>query len=292
MRKGIVQTHNNKSKFMQMHKQRNRKKETLILLILTIIALLAIMVAGACCSEQAVTSDFSQANQAPGLAHLFGTDWLGRDMLARTLKGLSISIFIGVVTATASAIISLVLGIMAASLGSKVDAVISYLIDLVLGIPHILLLVLISLAMGRGLKGVVIGVMLTHWPTLARVVRGEMLQLRESPYMLVAEKLGKSKLHIALHHMLPNVLPQFLTGMILMFPHAILHESSITFLGFGLSAEQPAIGIILSESMKYLIMGKWWLAVFPGLMLVAVVLLFEYLGQTLRRFADPAGAHR
>ena len=77
-----------------------------------------------------------------------------------------------------------------------------------------------------------------------------------------------------------------------MFPHAILHESSITFLGFGLSAEQPAIGIILSESMKYLIMGKWWLAVFPGLMLVAVVLLFEYLGQTLRRFADPSGAHR
>lgn len=226
------------------------------------------------------------------MTHLFGTDWLGRDMLSRTLKGLSVSILIGGAAAAASAVISLTLGIMAAVLGKTADAIISYLIDLIMGIPHILLLILISLALGRGLKGIIIGIMLTHWPSLARVVRAEILQLKESPFVLVAGKLGKSKLQIALHHMLPNVLPQFLTGMLLMFPHAILHESSITFLGFGLSAEQPAIGIILSESMKYLIMGEWWLAVFPGFMLIAVVLLFQYLGESLRLFADPAGAHR
>ena len=91
--------------------------------------------------------------------------------------------------------------------------------------------------------------------------------------------------------MLPHLLPQFLVGLVLMFPHAILHESSVTFLGFGLSMEQPAIGIILSESMKYLIMGKWWLALFPGIMLVLTVVLFDLGGTSLRKITDPNSVH-
>ncbi len=87
------------------------------------------------------------------------------------------------------------------------------------------------------------------------------------------------------------MLPQFIVGLILLFPHAILHESSVTFLGFGLSSEQPAIGIILSESMKYLVTGKWWLALFPGLFLVLVVVLFDVAGENLRRWIDPGSAH-
>lgn len=271
---------------------RNRKKRTLVVLVLTMILLLLIILAGFLCADKALETDLTRASQPPELSHPFGTDWMGRDMLARTLKGLSLSILIGGAASVASGVLSLGLGIMAATLGKKADAVISYLIDLILGIPHLLLLVLISLAVGRGLRGVIAGIVLTHWPSLARVIRGEILQLKERPYILTAGKLGKSRCWIALHHMLPNVLPQFLTGMILTFPHAILHESSITFLGFGLSAEQPAIGNILSESMRYLIMGNWWLAVFPGILLVCVVLLFQYLGESLRRFADPAGAHR
>ena len=91
--------------------------------------------------------------------------------------------------------------------------------------------------------------------------------------------------------MVPHILPQFLTGMILLFPHAIPHEASVTFLGFGLSSEQPAIGVILSESMRYLTTGKWWLALFPGLALVLVVILFAMLGERLRRLLDPASVH-
>lgn len=280
---------------MQMHNEKegwSQKKKTAVFLAITVLFLTALLVAGTLNGERALASDFSQANRGPGIAHPFGTDWLGRDMLARTLKGLSVSIFLGLSASWASALIALTLGIMAATLGPKADALISYLIDLVMGIPHILLLVLISLALGRGMKGVVVGILLTHWPSLARVIRGEILQLKESPYILVSKKLGKGKLWIALHHMLPNLLPQFLVGAILLFPHAVLHESAITFLGFGLSAEQPAIGIILSESMRYLMMGSWWLAVFPGALLVGVVLCMQGLGESLRRFTDPSGAHR
>ena len=230
-------------------------------------------------------------NRSPSLTFLFGTDWMGRDMLARTLAGLSLSIRIGVLTALVSAVIALLCGV-AAALSRRADAVLSWCIDLFLGIPHILLVMLIPLAFGRGFLGVVAGVSLSHWPSLARVIRGEVLSLRHAPYLLAAEKLGAPRGQIVRRHLLPHLLPQFLTGLILQFPHAILHEASVTFLGFGLSSEQPAIGVILSESMQYLTTGRWWLALFPGLALVGVVLLFAALGEQVRRVLDPSSVHQ
>lgn len=269
----------------------NQRSRTVSFLIVAVVILAAVTVAGILTEDYAVETDFSQRNLSPGLQHLFGTDWMGRDMLARTLSGLSLSIRIGILTAVVSAAVALLLGTASVVLGRKADAVISWCIDLVMGIPHILLVMLISLACGRGFVGVVAGVSLSHWPSLARVIRGELMQLRQAPYILVAEKMGVSKLQNVKRHMLPHLLPQFLTGMILLFPHAILHESSVTFLGFGLSSEQPAIGVILSESMQYLTTGKWWLALFPGLALVLVVVLFALLGERVRRLLDPSSVH-
>lgn len=270
----------------------NQRQHARILLCVAAALLCAVAVAGVALGERAMETDFSSKNLPPCAAYPFGTDWMGRDMLSRTLTGLSLSIRIGVLTAGVSAVIALILGIAAAVLGRRVDAVISWCIDLVMGIPHILLVILISLAFGKGFTGVVAGVALSHWPSLARVIRSEVLQLRQAPYVLVAEKLGVSRLRIATKHMLPHLLPQFLTGLILQFPHAILHEASVTFLGFGLPPEQPAIGVILSESMRYLTTGKWWLALFPGLALVLVVILFAVTGERLRRLLDPASVHQ
>lgn len=272
-------------------KRSNLRRRTLLLLVLSALLLLAVALAGILFKDEAMVTDFSRKNLAPCAAHLFGTDWMGRDMLGRTLTGLSLSIRIGVLTAAVSAVVALVLGTAAATLGRRVDAAVSWLIDLVMGIPHILLVILISLACGKGFVGVVAGVSLSHWTSLARLLRGEVLQLREAPYVRVAEKLGGTKLQIVRRHMLPHLLPQFLTGLILQFPHAILHEASVTFLGFGLSPEQPAIGVILSESMRYLTTGKWWLALFPGLALVGTVALFAVMGERLRRLLDPASVH-
>ena len=269
----------------------NRRQSTILFLIAAAVILAAVTVSGILLEETGMETDFTRRNLTPSLQYLFGTDWMGRDMFARTLAGLSLSIRIGLLTAAVSAAAALVLGTAAAVLGKKADAVISWCIDLVMGIPHILLVMLISIACGRGFAGVVAGVSLSHWPSLARVIRGEVLQLRAAPYILAAEKLGIGRLRIIAGHMVPHILPQFLTGMILLFPHAILHEASVTFLGFGLSSEQPAIGVILSESMRYLTTGKWWLALFPGLALVLVVILFAMLGERLRRLLDPASAH-
>lgn len=269
----------------------NQRQRAKILLAFSVLFLVSVAVAGHFCREASMVTDFSRKNLAPCLSYPFGTDWMGRNMFYRTLTGLSMSILIGVSAAAVSAVMALVLGIAAATLGKRADSAISFVIDMVMGIPHILLLILISYACGKGLKGVIVGVALTHWTSLARLIRGEVLQLKESEYIQIAERLGHSKLQVAVKHMLPHLFPQFVVGLVLMFPHAILHESSVTFLGMGLSTEQPAIGVILSESMRYLIMGEWWLALLPGIMLVLTVVLFDLGGTSLRRLLDPNSVH-
>lgn len=270
----------------------NQRQRLLFWLIAAVLFLMAVCIGGMFLDEAAKTTDFSRKNIAPCLAYPFGTDWLGRNMFARTIRGLSISIVIGISAAAVSAVLAFILGVVSATMGKAADAMVTWFIDLVMGIPHMLLLILVCVACGRGLKGVILGVALTHWTSLARLIRGEVLQLKEQQYIKMARKLGKSNLYIAMKHMAPHLFPQFVVGLILLFPHAILHESGITFLGFGLSNEQPAIGIILSEAMKYMITGKWWLALFPGLMLVLTVVCFYAVGENLRKLVDLASAHK
>lgn len=269
----------------------NRRQRVLAGLIVSAIFLLCICIGGMLGAEAAVETDFTRKNLAPCMPYLFGTDWLGRDMMARSLRGLAVSILLGVVSAGVSALIALILGVVSATMGKAADAVVSFCIDWIMGVPHILLLILISVALGKGFRGVAVGIALTHWPSLARVIRAEVLQLQESPYIRIAEKLGKSKGYLVRKHMLPHLLPQFFVGLVLLFPHAILHEASVTFLGFGLSSEQPAIGVILSEAMRYLVTGQWWLAVFPGALLVSVVGLFYAAGENLRKLTQPGSVH-
>lgn len=269
----------------------NRRTKIIIYATVIFLVLLGIYVSGAFLGDGQIAADFSKKALPPSLEHPFGTDMLGRDMLVRTIKGLSVSIVVGVVASSVSAVIALIVGVVAATGKSWLDHFMNWLIDLVMGIPHTVLLILISFACGKGLKGVLIGVAITHWTGLARIIRSEVLQLRSQQYIEVSRKLGHSNWWITVHHILPHMVPQFLIGLILMFPHAIMHESGLTFLGFGLSPEQPAIGIILSESMKYLSTGMWWLAFFPGLMLVIIVLLFDKLGENMKKIIDPYSSH-
>ena len=265
----------------------NRKKKLVIHTVLILCLVIAAYAMGILIPQSAVEPDFMNARLAPSLRHPFGTDWVGRDLLLRTLKGLSVSLTVGLVASVVSAVIAALVGI-ASAMGSKtVDGILNWIIDLVMGIPHLVLVILVSFACGRGLKGLLMGIAVTHWTSLARLIRGEVLQLRSQPYIAVSRRLGKSSGWILVHHLLPHLLPQFLVGMVLLFPHAILHESAISFLGYGLPPEQPAIGIILSESMKYLSAGMWWLAVCPGLLLMALVLLMDRVGDNLKTLLDP-----
>ena len=268
-------------------KKRNRREKTVILTVILAALLAAIYACGLLIPDSAVAGSFLSAKLPPSLAHPFGTDALGRDLLLRTLKGLSVSMTVGLAASGISAVIAVLVGIAAATGSRRLDAVINWVIDLVMGVPHMILIILISFALGRGLTGLLVGVAATHWCSLARLVRGEVLQLRAQQYVAVSRRLGRSGGWILRHHLLPHLAPQFFVGLVLLFPHAILHEASVSFLGFGLPPEQAAIGMILSESMRYLSAGMWWSAVLPGLTLVALVLLADKLADHLRTLIDP-----
>lgn len=267
------------------------REKTILSLIIFAVFFITILVAGSMIDPEKFSIDLINKNQSPSIMHIFGTDWIGRDMFFRTLKGLSISMKIGVLSSIISGIIAVILGIIGPTCGKRVDAVITWFIDLVLSVPHTLIIILISMAAGGGLKGIVLGVSLTHWTSLTRVIRAEVMQIKEAEYTKIARNFGKSSFYIAKNHILPHIIPQLLVGIVLIFPHAILHESSVTFLGFGLQSHEPAIGIILSESMKYLTSGKWWLAFFPGLSLVLVSIMVDNMGKKLGKLIDPKTAY-
>lgn len=228
---------------------------------------------------------------SPSAEHPFGTDFMGRDMFFRSVKGLSTSLIIGVLAAIVSSLIALFLGIASAVCGGWVDKLVNLSIDLCMGLPHLVLLLLISFMLGRGIKGVTVAVALTHWPSLSRMVRAEVMQIKSSQYVQTAYRLGISPWKVAVTHMIPHVLPVYLIGLMLLFPHAIMHEAAVTFLGFGLPAEIPSIGVILSEAMKHIVTGKWWLAVFPGLLLLVALMFFDTIGENCKKLWNPSSGN-
>ena len=267
------------------------REKTILSLSIFVVFFIVKIIAGSVINPEKFSIDLINKNQSPSLTHIFGTDWIGRDMFFRTLKGLSMSMKIGVLSSVISGIIAVVLGVIGPTCGKRVDSVITWFIDLVLSVPHTLIIILISMAAGGGLKGIVMGVSLTHWTSLTRIIRAEVMQVKEADYTKIAKNFGKSNLYIAKNHILPHIIPQLLVGIVLIFPHAILHEASVTFLGFGLQSHEPAIGIILSEAMKYLTSGKWWLAFFPGLSLVLVSMMVDNMGKKIGKLIDPKTAY-
>ena len=265
----------------------NRRRRAIALSIVLGAVLIIVLVAGLTMPPELYASDYSQKQQAPNAVHWFGTDFLGHDMFCFSIRGLALSIVIGLFASAVSGFVALLLGSISAIAGGWVDKVVLWLADLLMSIPHLVMLLLISFAVGGGTFGVVVAVALTHWPSLTRVIRAEVLRIRTGEYVAASRAMGKTDLWIAWHHVIPNVKPQFIVGTILLFPHAILHESALTFLGFGLPLDSPAIGAILSSSMKYLATGAWWLALFPGLMMVAIVLLAFTLGDDIKKLTDP-----
>ncbi|MDM7919861.1 MAG: ABC transporter permease [Methanosarcina sp.] len=208
----------------------NLRQKTLLIIGFTSLLLLGIVVSSLFVDGDSLPTDFSSRNLAPSFEHPFGTDWMGRDMFTRTLEGLGLSIVIGAFASLISAVLTVILGLLS-SAGKAADSFVSWLVDLSLSIPHLLLIILISIGLGGGAAGVITGVSLTHWTSLTRVVRAEIKQLKTQEYIHISRNLGKSKWWIATKHILPHLIPQIILGTILLFPHAILHEASVTFLG-------------------------------------------------------------
>ncbi|KRF04888.1 peptide ABC transporter permease [Paenibacillus sp. Soil766] len=259
--------------------------------MIALFVLLTLIAMSMWLDDSGLATNLTQRNVEPSTLHPFGTDWLGRDMFTRTMKGLLLSLKVGLTAGISSVVIASIMGLTAAVMGRMVNRFINWLTDLFLSVPHLVTLLLISFVLGGGAKGIIIGVALTHWPSLSRVIRAEVMQIQTAPYVVISRNFGKSRWWIATRHIIPHLVPQLLVGIILVVPHAILHEASITFIGMGLSPHEPAIGIILSESMRYLSSGLWWLALLPGLCLLVLVRTFAMLGENLKQVVNPQYTH-
>jgi peptide/nickel transport system permease protein len=269
----------------------NARKRMLVLMGLSALLVTAVLILSFLLSDNHLRLNAAIKNLPPSWSHWFGTDWLGRDMLTRTVKGLRLSLAVGAFASVISVCMATLMGVCAATFGKTVDAIVSWIIDLFIGMPHLVFMVLICFIVGGGIHGIILGVSLTHWTSLARVVRAEVLQIKNAEYIQISRSYGKSSWFIARRHILPAVFPQIMIGFLLMFPHVILHEAALTFLGFGLSPQTPAIGIILSEAMSHISTGKWWLVLFPGLLLITVIKSFDNIGEQLRILMEPASSH-
>ena len=256
-----------------------------------IYVLTLLLVAAFCWPEQSQDINLLAKLQPPSLSYWFGTDWLGRDQFSRTLVALGNSLKIGGSAALLSACLALILATIA-SCHATLAWLVDLLIDTIMSLPHLLLLILLSLAVGGSGQGVIFAITLSHWPKLTRLLRSEMHNLAQQPYILLAKNFTKPYWQLLLQHMLPHILPQWLTGLLLLIPHAIMHAAALTFLGFGLDPNQSSMGILLSEASPYLLIGSWWLALFPGLVLVITLLLIaESAARIASRLRTSRGAN-
>jgi peptide/nickel transport system permease protein len=223
---------------------------------------------------------------APSLVHPFGLDELGRDILARVLAGARISFFVGVVVVAVSALVGTLLGAVAGYAGGLVDDVISRVIDTLLAFPGLLLAIALVAVLGPSLTHVLLALTVIGWVGYARLVRGQVLRVREFEYVQAARALGAGSLRILWRHVLPPAMPAVIVQATLGMAGAILGEADLSFLGLGVQPPTPSWGTMLNGGRAHLLDAPH-LAIFPGLAIAVLVLGFNFLGDGLRDLADP-----
>ncbi|OEK07385.1 peptide transporter [Flavivirga aquatica] len=217
---------------------------------------------------------------------LFGTDKYGRDLLSRVLVGARISFFIGFVAVFISLVIGIFMGSLAGYFGGKVDAVIMWIINVTWSIPTLLLVIAITLALGKGFWQVFIAVGLTMWVEVARVVRGQIISAKEMQYVTAARALGFNDFRIITKHILPNIMAPVIVISAANFAAAILIESGLSFLGIGAQPPMASWGAMIKDHYNYIILGKPYLAIIPGLCIMSLVMAFMLIGDALRDALD------
>jgi len=223
----------------------------------------------------------------PSGAHLLGTDHFARDILSRMLYGARVSLSIGFIAVAISATLGTLVGAVAGYLGGWVDAVLMRTVDVVISFPRLILLITIIAVFQPSIFLIVVVLGLTQWPGTARLVRGEVLSLREREFVQAAEALGFSKARILARHLVPNALVPVIVAATLGIGNTIVLEAGLSFLGIGVQPPTPSWGTMVADGRDYLLIGRWWLSTFPGLAIVAVVLAFNLLGDGLRDALDP-----
>jgi len=259
-----------------------------ILFLLVLAAFFAELIA----PHSPVDQDITQALSPPFFLeggtwnHLLGTDELGRDILSRIIFGARISLIVGFIAVAISGFIGTCLGLVSGYFGARVDSVIMRLVDIQLSMPYILIALALIGALGPSLRNIIIVIGITSWVDYARVVRGEVLSIKENEFVDLARIAGCSIYRILLKHIFPGVVNSLIVLGTLMLGRIIIFEAALSFLGLGVQPPTPSWGIMLADGRQYLTYA-WWLATFPGFTIMLVVLGTNLVGDWLRDLLDP-----
>ncbi|MCC7299596.1 MAG: ABC transporter permease [Verrucomicrobia bacterium] len=231
-------------------------------------------------------TDLDQAYQSPSSNHWMGTDALGRDVMQRLIQGTRIAYKVGIITALIAIPIGVFFGCLAGYFGGRVDSFIVWLYSTVASMPGLLFILAIAMVVGKGLLGIYLGIGLTTWVGLCRLIRGEVIKHKEQSYVMAAKALGLSWPRILFRHILPNVSHVIIVTFTLRFPAAVSTEVFMSFLGIGVVSE-PSWGVMINSARMRLWQGVWWEMTFVTLAIFGLVLAFNLLGDALRDALDP-----
>lgn len=223
---------------------------------------------------------------APSTAHWFGVDNLGRDLWVRTWMGVRYSLLVGVVTALISGTIGIIIGCIAGYFGGKVDMVIMRIIDVLNAVPYLIFVIIIMIVLGKGIISIIVALAVTSWLGMARLVRGQILQLKNEDYVLAARALGTPAHRIIIKHLIPNTMAIIIVHLSMAIPGAIFSEAFLSFLGIGIQAPQTSLGQLISNGVNNMMTYPYQLII-PAIIISIIILALQLIGDGLRDALDP-----
>ena len=263
-----------------------RRRGAMVALGVVSFFVLLALLAGAIAPYDPVATSWSAVRKAPSAAHWFGTDEIGRDVLARVIWGTRASLLAGVVSVSISLAFGIPIGLTAGYLGGWIDALISRMTDAMLACPFLILAIALAAFLGPSLTNAMIAIGISATPIFIRLTRAQVLHVKVEDYVEAARAVGNSHLRIALRHVLPNIVPPLIVQATLAVAAAIIAEAALSFLGLGQQPPAPSWGSMLNTAKNY-IDNAPWMAIWPGLSIFLLVLSFNLLGDGLRDAFDP-----
>ena len=234
-------------------------------------------------------SRLEPGSKSPGssFTYLLGTDGQGRDMLSAIFYGLRVSLMVGVASGAIALTLGGLLGVLAAYVGGRFESFVMRIVDIQLGFPAILVALILIAVMGKGVDKIIIALVCVQWAYYARTARSAALVERGKEYMEAARGLGLGRARIVLRHLLPNALPPLIVVGTVQVAHAIALEATLSFLGLGLPSTEPSLGLLIANGYEYLLSGKYWISMYPGVALLLTILAINLVGDQLRDQLNP-----
>jgi len=222
-----------------------------------------------------------------GKLYLLGTDDQGRDLVSAMLYGLRLSLFVGIVATAIALTAGTAIGIVAAYFGGRIDALLMRLVDIQLSFPAILIALILLAILGKGIDKVVIALVSVQWAYYARTIRSSAMVERRREYIEAAQCLALPRWRIIFRHLLPNAFPPLIVVATVQVAHAIALEATLSFLGVGVPITEPSLGLLIANGYKYILSGKYWVSVYPGVLLLLTILAINLVGDRLRDLLNP-----